>query len=686
VPVIIENSEGEGTTPCYVAITSDGRRLVGEAARRYALRDPANVAYAVKRFIGRQFKEREVQTIRQYMPYEIEPNAEGDAWVRLQGQLYSPVQISAFILQKMKQTAEAYLGEPVTEALVTVPAYFNDSQRQATKDAGNIAGFTDVRIFAEPTMAALAYGDGNSATIETIAVYDLGGGTFDISILEVGDGVFDVRSTSGDVMLGGEDLDYELVKVIANEFQSQHRIDLTKDSIARLRLKQAAENLKIDLSSEPSAAVDLPFLAAKDGTPLHLHRVVQRPEYERLIDAIAERTIGICKQACKDAGLAPGNISKTILVGGSTRIPLVRRKIEEFFGKAPYGALRREDAVALGAAIRAGIGLGDIKNVVLLDVTPLSLGIETLGGVFTRLIDRNTTIPTKKGQVFSTAEDNQQAVTIRVFQGEREMAADNRPLGQFDLVGIPPAPRGVPQIEVTFDIDANGIVSVGAKDKTTNKEQSMRIQPSGGLSTQDISKMRIDAGAALIDRARQSAVVKISGTPTARNRLDHDETTTPALVRPLGDNGDIPRIFVSYAHEDAQWAAEVVKALSLLKRTGRAEIWIDRMIGTGDAWKEEIFGAIARSNVALLLLSNDFFASDFILENELPMVFAERERRRLALIPVLVRPCPFELHDEVSKFQLFNSPERPFASLEKWEVESELLKLAKEIAEGQKFS
>ncbi|WP_137865084.1 MULTISPECIES: molecular chaperone DnaK [unclassified Sphingomonas] len=527
-PKVIENVEGARTTPSIVAFAKDGERLIGQPAKRQAVTNPDNTVFAVKRLIGRRFDDPVTKKDTELVPYTIVRGANGDAWVKAGGEDYSPSQISAFILQKMKETAEAYLGENVTQAVITVPAYFNDAQRQATKDAGKIAGLEVLRIINEPTAAALAYGlEKNDG--KTIAVYDLGGGTFDISVLEIGDGVFEVKATNGDTFLGGEDFDAKLVQFLAEDFKKAEGIDLTKDKLALQRLKEAAEKAKIELSSAQTTEVNLPFITADANGPKHLVKTINRAELERLVEDLIQRTLEPCRKALADAGVKGSAIDEVVLVGGMTRMPKVRQIVKEFFGKEPHTGVNPDEVVAIGAAIQAGVLQGDVKDVLLLDVTPLSLGIETLGGVFTRMIDRNTTIPTKKSQVYSTADDNQQAVTIRVFQGEREMAADNKLLGQFDLVGIPPAPRGVPQIEVTFDIDANGLVNVSAKDKGTGKEQQIRIQASGGLSDSDIEQMVRDAESfAEEDKKRRAAA-------EAKNNAESLIHTTE---RQLQENGD----------------------------------------------------------------------------------------------------------------------------------------------------
>ncbi len=528
-PKVIVNAEGSNTTPSVVAFNESGERLIGVQAVRQAITNPEHTYHAVKRLIGRSADDPIAKKDADLVPYKIVRGPNGDAWIKGRDKQYAPSEISAFVLQKMKQTAEDYLGEPVTQAVITVPAYFNDAQRQATKDAGRIAGLEVLRIINEPTAAALAYGLDKAGQNKTIAVYDLGGGTFDVSILEIGDGVFEVRSTNGDTFLGGEDFDMRILNYVADEFKKQNGIDLRQDKLALQRLKEVSEQAKKELSSRTDFDISVPFITANASGPVHLNMKLTRAKYESLVEDLVQRTLGPCKSALKDAGLSASDIKEVVLVGGMTRMPKIQQIVKEFFGREPHKGVNPDEVVAVGAAIQAGVLQGDVKNVVLLDVTPLSLGIETLGGVFTRLIERNTTIPTKKGQIFSTAEDNQQAVTIRVFQGEREMAADNRALGQFDLIGIPPSPRGMPQIEVTFDIDANGIVSVGAKDKATNKEQSMRIQPSGGLSEGDIQKM--------VKEAEEHA-----GEDKERRALAEAKNQGEALVhateRQLVENGD----------------------------------------------------------------------------------------------------------------------------------------------------
>ncbi len=570
-PRVIENSEGMRTTPSMVAFTDDGEVLVGLPAKRQSVTNPENTLFAIKRLIGRRYDDPTVAKDKKLVPYEIVNGDNGDAWVEAHGKKYSPSQVSAYILQKMKETAESHLGQKVEQAVITVPAYFNDAQRQATKDAGKIAGLEVLRIINEPTAAALAYGLDKDKT-GTIAVYDLGGGTFDVSILEIGDGVFEVKSTNGDTFLGGEDFDMRIVDYLASEFKKESGIDLRGDKLALQRLKEAAEKAKIELSSTTQTEVNLPFITADQSGPKHLTMKLTRAKLESLVEDLIKRTIGPCENALKDAGLKPAEINEVILVGGMTRMPKVAETVKNLFGREPHKGVNPDEVVAIGAAIQAGVLQGDVKDVLLLDVTPLSLGIETLGGVFTRLIDRNTTIPTKKGQVFSTAEDNQNAVTIRVFQGEREMAADNKMLGQFDLVGIPPAPRGVPQVEVTFDIDANGIVNVSAADKATGKEQSIRIQASGGLTDADIDRMVKEAESHADEDKKRRDLVEI------RNQAEALVHSTDKMLADFGDK---------VAAEDK---AAVEAAIAELKTAAEGD--------DADAIKEKV-DAVAQASMKL---------------------------------------------------------------------------------------
>jgi molecular chaperone DnaK len=801
-PKIILSREGANTTPSVVAFTDSGLRLVGLPAKRQAVTNPRNTLSGIKRLIGRRFYDPEITKDRALLSYEIVKAPNGDAWVEAQGKQYPPSQISACVLQKMVEIAEAYLGEPPTQAVITVPAYFNDAQRQATKLAGKIAGLEVLRIISEPTAAALAFSEErtdalraadksvpqvrkpvitglDTGTVDksaeqkprglfrrlfginsplqenakrkasapptyqgTIAVYDLGGGTFDISILECGDGVSEVKSTAGDTHLGGDDFDQRLIEFLCTTFQGNTGVDLKKDKTALQRIKEAAETAKIELSSLQKVRVSLPFIAKNPatGVPLHFTCEVTRTQLEIMVADLVEKTKVLCGRALKDAGLAAGEIAAVVLVGGMTRMPMVQEAVRSFFGRAPLKGVNPDEAVAAGAAIQAGILRGEIKSVLLMDVTALGLGIELKGGVYARLIDRNTTIPDKKSQFFTTVEDNQANVSIRVFQGEREMANDNELLGSFDLVGIPPAPRGTPQIEVTFEIDANGILDVKAKDKKTGNERAIRIDGVGGLSEAEIMRCMADAEAHKeSDRQMRELVDATNAAETniqTANKIfadssyelkEGDRTQFAAAIRdleaalrrkqvnlikaydtslmqllyglevkrraiPVGQNQTSPttqalqaaksqqrQIFVSYAREDRVWVERLERFLAVLTHRHRLNLWVDRNIETGDEWQRRIHRAIDDSSGAVLLISDKFLSSQFIMTSELPRLVTARKQRGIYIAPIILTFCPFQHVSELSELQSFNDPQRPFTSMQDWEVDKELNRLMDEI-------
>ena len=792
-PRIILNREGTNTTPSIVAFTESGLRLVGLPAKRQAVTNPRNTLYGVKRLIGRRFSDPEVAKDRALLPYEILRAPNGDAWVSAQGKQYPPAQVSAFILQKMAEIAEAYLGEAPTHAVITVPAYFNDAQRQATKLAGQIAGLEVLRVISEPTAAALAFSEkprfkrsvitipdpdvpappkekprglfgrmfGAKApapapvktkrqaveTLQptydgTIAVYDLGGGTFDISILECGDGVYEVKSTAGDTHLGGDDFDQRIVEFVCSTFQQNSGVDLRQDKSALQRIREAAEAAKIELSSLQKVRISLPFLTTNPAStvPLHFACELTRAQLEIMVGDLVKRTEALCSRALKDAGLAAAEVGDVLLVGGMTRMPMIQEAVRHFFGREPLKGVNPDEAVAAGAAIQAGVLMGAIKSVMLLDVTPLSLGIELKDGVYRRLIERNTTIPTKKSEPFTTVEDNQTVVAIRVFQGEREMANDNELLGSFDLVGIPPAAKGIPQIEVTFDLDANGILDVSAKDKATGKQRSIRIAGVGGLSETEIKRCMAEAEAHKESDRRIRELIELTNGAEANlataNKLlseidlkESEKTQLAAAIRdletalskkqanligpfnislqqllydvyvhrragnanaettsapaglPAGPTGKNRRqIFVSYAREDQVWVERLQRFLAVLARDDRLSLWVDRSIESGEEWREKIHQAIDSSMGAVLLISDKFLSSSFIMNSELPKLIAARKERDIYIAPVLLTFCPYQHVPALKDVQSFNDPQRPLASMQDWEVDKELTRLIDEIA------
>ncbi len=684
-PVIIRNTEGSGTTPSYVSRETSGW-TVGEHALRAALQTPDSVAFSAKRLIGRKVDDRAVKALKRLLPYEIVAGENNEAMIRLDGSPYTPTQISALLLKKMKETAEAYIGETVTQSVITVPAYFDETQRRATRDAARIAGFDVVRLETEPTMAALNYSLGRKVN-EKIVVFDLGGGTLDVSIVQIEKAVFEVKATHGDMMLGGEDFDFAIIEYLAAEFQASEGVNVLADPAARNRLKHAAEQAKIDLTQTAEARINLPFLATARGKPIHMDVTLSRSRLNGIIEPLVKRATKLVDVALKDAGLSRASIDTVVLVGGSTRMPAVRNRLSEMFGEHKlFGALRREDAVALGAAIKAGALQGVITDFVLMDVNPLSVGLETLGGVFTRVIDRNTTVPTRQTHVFSTAEDNQNAVTINIHQGENEMAADNKLLGQFHLYNIPPAPKGMPQIEVTFDLDADGLLTISAMEKQTGEKQDVTISQTGSISDEDSERIRAELEKFDLDTETPSQAIDLAATPKAPARELPIEVAPSAVSIEVATEEDTPatkpRVFFSYAREDEAWVSRVKTAFAILERRGLVEVYWDRSIQTGEKWEEKLFDYIARANVSVLFLSNDFLASNYIFTTELPALFAEHERRQLTLFPLVVRPCPFSLHPEIEQFQAFNDPRSPLSALAENDLEEELVRLVLEIAKA----
>lgn len=686
VPVVIRNEEGMGTTPSFVGITKANEWVVGEAARRLALEAPERVAFSVKRIIGRKYDDPAVKMLSKQVPFEIVEGTTGDARIKLADRVVSPTEISAVLLKRMKTIAEDHLKDSVNKAIVTVPAYFGDSQRRATRDAARIAGLEVLRLESEPTMAALDYSLGRSI-METVVVFDLGGGTLDVTVVEIDDGLFDVKSTNGDMFLGGEDFDFAIIDTIAKNKDLLAHLTADTTQIARARLKNAAEQAKISLTSSYSTMIDLPFFYVDKGEPVHLQYNLSRKDLDQIAKPLNTRLEKIVKNALKDARRTVENIDRVVLVGGSTRMPLVQDKLASIFGEEKlFGALRREDSVALGAAIQAGVFTGTIKDVVLLDVVPLSVGLETLGGVFTRMIDRNTTFPTRKSQTFSTAEDNQVAVTIRIFQGEREMAADNYLIGEFNLEKIPPAPKGLPQIEVTFDIDANGLLTISATDKASGKAQKVTVGNSQTMDDEEIETLRKEldsvSGFGTIDVTR--VYLDQATKPIQRETPDEKPPQYAPIQVSQCENRPLsrPNIMFSYASDDYEWVERITEALGVLCLQERINILVDRDIPVGSDWDSEISKYISESNCVLILLSPPFLNSRFIIGKELPAILLEHERRQLMIVPIHVRPSAYRAHDDLASKQAFNKPERALSKLPEYEVDEELAQLTLMISEA----
>ncbi len=674
-PVIIENSEGQGTTPCYVALTTEETILVGEAAKRYALKHPERVAYAVKRFIGRKFDDPAIEKIQRFMPYKIVPGPDNEAWVELGGHQFSPTEISAYILEKMKKTAETFLGETISQAVLTVPANFTHAQQNATKYACKLAGLEALRIVKEPTAAALAFG-ANFDDRKTLAVYDLGGGTFDVTIMKTEDGVFEVLATSGNMLLGGEDFDYAVAGHLAQRFEQQYGIDLMDNPISRLRLKQAAETIKLELSFADSCQINLPFITSHEGGIFHLSDTISRAEFETLIEPILLRSIAVCRRALSDALSIDEMIDQVILVGGSTRIPIVNRMVAGYFKQMPYGGLRREDAVCLGVTIQAGVLQGDVKDVLLLDVISENIGVECGDGQYHAFCAKNLNMPTKRSQNLQIHRNSKGSTQIGLYTGPRPTLAGSNLLLALDVSGHIPENKSHAHFEVAVVVDANGIISLSARNIETdeNLEIATQREPTEDPNVKHMRRFTVQ------DKAISSAVA-LEATPKNPPRDTTEEAAPEYAPNRVSTLDERPSIFLSYAHEDANWASEIEKSLSFLRRSNKIKLWIDRQIPTGEKWETAIFDAVAESNVAILLLSNDFLNSDYIIDTELPLIFAEKERRRLTLIPIVARPCPFQNHDQLRLFQFFNSPDAPLSSLEHWKVEQELSRLALEIGE-----